>query len=535
MLNRRTLLKGLLATPIAVMIAGHKTSRAEPPFTADYGVASGDPRPNGMVLWTRVPEAAQPQGGGAIGVQFQVAMSSSFEPGSIVLQGEVATDAAVDYTVKVLAEGLEPATRYFYRFTTVNGYHSAIGRTKTAPAPDTEPDAVSFAFVSCQRFTDGFYPVFARLALENVDFCAHLGDAIYEGGTPVVEEDPVRQDPVGEATTLAAYRQKYQLYLSDPYYREVRRRFPWVVIWDDHELFNNYAGAVVASQDPQRQREAYTAFLEYTPIQPVMPLNPDGPPSVQIYRQFSFGTLLEIFALDARQYRDGTVCERDLLVKGCPELDNPNRTMLGLPQRGWLQASLASSQAHWKCVLNQMMMMRLAVVNQPGAQVERLPLTALRQPVQIDQDVYVNLDAWDGYPVERAALLQWIADQRIANVVVCSGDFHNCYAGLLRPDFTNPESPVVAVEILGGSVTSYGLAEYFGRDLTALGRQIVPRVNPHIAYLELKHHVYTKVVVTPGQMQASYIAVRTVTQPVSQAFVLQRFTIPDGESRLISA
>jgi len=532
MLNRRMLLKGMLAMPIAAVIAGRKTSRGEPPFTADYGVASGDPKPSSVVLWTRVPEAAQPLGGGTIGVQYQVAGSSSFEPGSIVIQGEVATDAANDYTVKVLVEGLEPATRYFYRFVTASGYQSVVGRTKTAPAPDAQPDTVSFAFVSCQQFIDGYYSVFARLALEDVDFCAHLGDAIYEGGNPFVAR-PFREDPVGEARTLTAYRQKYQLYLSDPVYREVRRRFPWVVVWDDHELVNNYAGSVIAEQDPQRQRDAYTAFLEYTPIQPVMPLSPDGLPSVQIYRQLSFGTLLEIFALDARQYRDGVVCERDILVKGCPELDNAARTMLGQAQRDWLHTALAASRARWRCVLNQMMMMRLAVASASGTKAEGLPLAALRQPVQIDQDVYVNLDAWDGYPHERATLLQWIADQGIANVVVCSGDFHNCYAGVLKPDFTNPESPAVAVEVLGGSVTSYGATEYFGRDLTAQARQIIPRVNPHIAYLDLKYHVYTKVDVTPGHMEVSYIAARTVAQPISQTFLLQRLTIPDGEPRLI--
>jgi alkaline phosphatase D len=207
--------------------------------------------------------------------------------------------------------------------------------------------------------------------------------------------------------------------------------------------------------------------------------------------------------------------------------------MLGQTQMDWLKAALPASQARWKCLLNEVMMMRLAVVNQPGRGPERVPLALWRYPGQIDADVYVNLDAWDGYPSERTMLLQLIANLQIANVVVCSGDFHNCYAGVLRPDFTAPESPPVAVEILGGSVSSYGSAEYFGRDLTTVGRQIIPQANPHMAYLDLNYHVYTKIVVTPWQMQANYMAVQTVRQPVAKAFLLQRLMIPDGEPQLI--
>ena len=151
----------------------------------------------------------------------------------------------------------------------------------------------------------------------------------------------------------------------------------------------------------------------------------------------------------------------------------------------------------------------------------------------VAQDVYVNLDAWDGYPAERTALLAAIAGADIRNVVVCSGDFHNCYAGELRLDFEDSASPAVAVECVGGSVSSFGLTELVGRDLTALARQLVPRVNPHIQYLDLRYHVYTKVIVTPEYMDVRYVAVDTVTQPTSSAFLLQRFIVPNGSPRLI--
>jgi alkaline phosphatase D len=535
MLKRRSLLQGMLAAPFVLAPRRWVFSQENPPFSNDYGVASGDPRPDGMVLWTRIPERAQPQLGEAIAVHYEVATSPLFLAGSIVAAGDAVTDGSVDYTVKVIATGLAPATRYYYRFSTDTGYQSVVGRTKTAPAPGVYPQAVSFAFVSCQNFTQGFYTVYAYLAQEQVDFCVHLGDNIYERGHEGLTHGYVREDLIGGglATDLATYRQKYQLYLSDPYLREVRRRFPWVVLWDDHELYNNYAGPEASPQDPQRQRDAYTAFLEYMPVQPVEPLSADNPPRVRLYRQLVFGDLLEMFALDERQYRDGAVCRRDMLSPGCPELEEPTRTMLGEAQKSWLRSGLLASRAQWKCLLNQVMMMRFAVIDQWGSDGPYLPISILRQPVAIDEDVYVNLDAWDGYPNERAELLQFIADQGIPNVVVCTGDAHNCYAGILRPDFQDSTSPPAAIECVGGSVSSFGTAEITGLDLTIPARKRVPQVNPHINYLDLKYHVYTKVIVTPEHMDMRYIAVDTVSQPTAHAFLLQGFIVPAGESRLI--
>jgi alkaline phosphatase D len=532
MLNRRALLKGVLATPVVLLGTRMAPSRAAPSWSADYGVASGDPRPDNVVLWTRVPESAQPLNGEAIAVQYQVALADTFTPGSLAAAGEVVTDATSDYTVKVLVAGLTPATHYYYRFTTPSSYQSVIGETRTAPALDAQPDTISFAFVSCQSYPDGFYTVLARLAQADVDFCVHLGDNIYARGAPIVIDDPVRQDPIGEAMTLTDYRQKYQLYLSDPHLREVRRRFPWVVVWDDHELFDNYAGSVVAQQDPQRQRDAYTAFLEYMPVQPVTPLSPSGTPDVRLYRQLSFGDLLDVWVLDERQYRDGIVCERDFFITGCPELDDPERTMLGAAQKSWLKTTLMASQTRWKCLLNPVMMMRLALatVNSPG--LEELPRRLLQMPALSEDGFYVSLDAWDGYPAERAELLQFIADQQIRNVVVCTGDLHNCVAGLLRPDFTAPETPPVAVEVVGGSVSSINVADALGRNPTPLARRIIPQINPHIQFLDLNYHVYTKVTVTAEHMDVRYIAVQTIREPTSAAFVLQHFRIRDGEARL---
>lgn len=535
MFNRRSVLKGALAAPVLLLASRPGRSRADTVFTTDYGVASGDPRPDSVVIWTRVPEAAQPDG--PVTVDYEVATSETFDTATV--QGQFTTDTDTDYTVKVVVSGLAPATRYYYRFQTTTGYQSVTGRTRTAPATDASPEAIRFAYVSCQDYTQGFYTVYANLAQEDLDFCVHLGDNIYETGAAGFQEGQVREDTIGggEADELSEYRQKYQLYLSDANLREVRRLFPWVFLWDDHELFNNYAGTETSVEVPQRQRDAYRVFLEYMPVLPVVPLSATDPPTVQLYRQFAFGNLLEVFVLDERQYRDGVVCRRDFATLACPQLDDPERTMLGQEQKDWLKSNLESSPARWKVLLNEVMMMRFEAINlDPRAKGRNLPPAVFESALLVDQGLYINLDAWDGYPAERTELLQFVADRQIGNVIVATGDIHNCYAGVLRPDFSDVDSPAVAVEIVGGSVSSAGLYELLGDvDLTELGSLILMRANPHIEYVDLRYHVYTRFTVTPEQLVVTYIAVNTIAQTTSDSFVLQQFTIPNGEARLVQS
>ncbi|AGY57292.1 alkaline phosphatase D family protein [Gloeobacter kilaueensis] len=547
MFNRRSVLKGTLAVP-ALLLAGESGFAQA---TDDYGVASGEPQPDGVLLWTRVPEAFQ--GSGAVTVRYEVAADSGFS--TIVATGSQVTDASSDYTVKVRVSGLAAFSRYYYRFTSDTGYTSVTGRTKTAPAAGSEPARLTFAYVSCQDFTQGYYTVFAAIvADDDADFCVHLGDNIYETGAADFQKGQVRLDTIGggEATTLDEYRQKYRLYLSDANYREVRRQFCWIHLWDDHEVFNNYAGTELTSaSDEARQAAGYQAFLEYLPVEPVSPLaiGSDGKASVQLYRKLSFGSLADLFVLDERQYRDGVVCKSDLFTPPCPELDDPARTMLGTSQKTWLKDNLAASAARWKVILNEVMAMRFAAIDislfGPTGQAPRyfdraLPIKNPRLYQGANQDLinsltlYINLDAWDGYPAERQELLQFIGDRQIKNVVFWTGDIHNCYAGLLKPDFTDPNSPTVAVEVVGGSVSSAGVYELVGGlNLTALGRLLLQATNPHILYLDLKYHVYSKAVITPDSMQVSYRAVKSIVSTTSSRFTLKSFTIPNGQPQLI--
>ncbi len=532
MYNRRTVIKGALATPL-LWLGSTRGGRAE--FAEDYGVASGEPRPDSVVLWTRVAPAFQT--GGPVVVSYQVSPGEDFQV--ITASGQVETDSSRDYTVKVLVGGLAPFTRYYYRFSTTTGYQSVVGRTKTAPAPGSEPAVLRFAYVSCQDYTQGYYTVYAAMAADDLDFCVHLGDNIYETGAAGFQNGQVREDTIGggEAISLAEYRQKYQLYLSDPDFREVRRLFPWIYLWDDHEVFNNYAGPELSAEERARQTAGYTAFLEYMPVAPVTPLvTVDGVTSVRLFRKLSFGSLIELYVLDERQYRDGVVCEQDFATLACRELDSRKRTMLGNEQKNWLKAQLSVSPVRWKVLLNEVMMMRFEAVNlDPRARFKNLPPASFGAPLA-DQGFYINLDAWDGYPAERTELLEFIRDEDIRNVVVWTGDIHNCYAGVLRPNFSDPNSPAVAVEVVGGSVSSAGVYELVGDiDLTALGTRVLQRANPHIQYLNLRYHVYTRVEVTPAAMQITYRAVESVTKTVASSFTLQTFTIPNNQASLSPA
>ncbi|MBC7883771.1 MAG: alkaline phosphatase D family protein [Anaerolineae bacterium] len=529
MLNRRSVLKGALVAPAVLLASQLNSARASEP--GNLGVASGEPRPNSVVIWTRVPESYQSS---SVSVTYQLSTDESFT--TIVTTGQFITDASLDFTVKVTVNALSPFTRYYYRFSTTTGYQSVIGRTLTAPAANSTPRQLTFAYVSCQDYTQGFYTTYAALAQDDIDYCVMLGDNMYETGAANFQNGQVRLDPIANATTLDEYRSKYKLYMSDLNYQEVRRLFPWVYIWDDHEVFNNYAGAELSASERERQANGYTAFLEFMPVTPVTPLTTvDGVSSVELYRKISFGTLIDLFVLDERQYRDGVVCSRDFAVTACEELFDPTRTMLGSDQKDWIKSQLGTSTARWKVLLNEVMMMRFEAINlDPAARAKKLPPKNFSNSALTDQGLYINLDAWDGYPSERSDLLAYIGDNQIKNVVVWTGDIHNCYAGGLRPDFSDVSSPAVAVEVVGGSVSSAGLYELLGNvDVTRLGTRVLQKANPHIEYVELRYHVYTKAVVTPRGMFLSYEAVDTIVAETSTNFTLARFVIPNDQAKLV--
>ena len=285
-----------------------------PPFT--LGVASGDPTPTAVILWTRL--APDPLNGGGmpavdVPVGWEVATDDAFT--QVVASGTTIATPAHGHTVHVDATGLAPDTWFHYRFT-ASGFTSPVGRTRTAPAAGSSPASMRFAFASCQNWPAGYYTAHRALAAEDVDVVHFLGDYIYENGS----QGPVRPHNSPEITTLTAYRNRYALYRGDPDLQASHAAFPWIITWDDHEVENNYAG--LNPQDPAdaatfaaRRAVAYQAWWEHQPVRLPAPTGPD----LTIRRSFDWGDLARFAVVDGRQHRSDQACG-DSLGPPCPDL-----------------------------------------------------------------------------------------------------------------------------------------------------------------------------------------------------------------------
>jgi len=428
-----------LRSPLLITREGPKL--AGPPFT--LGVASGDPSPGGVVLWTRLaPEPQAPAGGmpvEPVSVRWEVARDEAFA--KVVRQGKAVARLDAAHSVHVDVRGLEPGHDYFYRFIAA-GDVSPVGRTRTAPAPDASKRPVRFAFASCQQYEEGYFTAYRHLAEEDLDLVAFLGDYIYEdGATPGsarVHEGPEPMD-------LAAYRARYATYKADADLQVAHAAHPWAVIWDDHEVENNYA-ADRAQNDTMspaefltRRAAAYRAWWEHQPVRLPAPTGPD----VLMYRTLDFGQLAAFQLLDTRQYRTDQACGSPVDIGApCPEVDSRDATLLGDTQSRWLSRALGESRARWNVIAQQVMV-------GPVNFAPTLPGGGI-----------VNLDQWDGYPAARGSLMKQLA-QIAPNPVVLTGDIHSSWVHDLIAevgDASGTSDRVVATELVGTSITSsFGL------------------------------------------------------------------------------
>jgi alkaline phosphatase D len=444
------------------------------------GVMSGDPAPGAITLLTLVDGA-----GGSGRVRLEVARDPDFR--RVVARHDILTTPAVGHSVKARVTGLRPHTRYWYRFET-RDRHSSPGRFQTALPPDSN-QTVRFGFFSCADFTHGYYNAYELLAHEELDFVVSLGDYIYaETYRTVADGRAVRDDRIGrpnphydtilyEAGTLPEYRAKYALYRSDPALRRMHAAHPVVAVWDDHELQNNYAngaddgGLSLRSDFSRARRDAsYQAFFES------MPVFPRG--RSRIYRRQRHGRTVELIMLDGRQYRDDQPC-RDRIANPCGTWDRP-RSMLGRRQLAFLEGRLAASDAAWKVVGGQSLMM----------------------PNRVHEGQYARFDSWQGYPQEREHLLQHILRNGIEDVVFLAGDVHTFVAGDVLTGMGSGQP--VAPEFAAGSVTSANPAEV---NFRMPGGQLIPGndaqpatppdvlahyrgLNPWFDQLDLERHGY---------------------------------------------
>ncbi|MEP7271492.1 MAG: alkaline phosphatase D family protein [Acidobacteriota bacterium] len=507
-IQRRHFLKSTAATigsafliPIAGATAGwtknDSTRFADNPFS--LGVASGDPRPDGVVLWTRL--APDPLNGGGmpatrVPVAWELARDERMQ--QIVAKGKVSAVPESAHSVRVEVEGLKPEQWYWYRFT-VDAGASVVGRTRTAPAAHAQNEQLKFAFASCQHYETGHYNAYRHLAQDDLDLVFFLGDYIYEGPAT----DRVRKHNSPEITTLEAYRNRYALYKGDSLLQEAHARFPWAVIWDDHEVENNYAGLISQDKVPVeefklRRAAAYQAWYEHQPVRRST-LRPGG--TVEIYRQLRYGNLANFYLLDTRQYRTDQPCG-DGAKAPCAESLDSKATILGEEQEKWLKGELSRSKARWNVIAQQVMM----------AQVDSGPAEEKRFP----------MDQWNGYAANRRRLLEFLKERQPSNPIVVTGDIHSNWVADLKPDFDRADSPVVGTEFVGTSITTGG----DGSDHRP-NTPLVLSKNPHIKFFNGQRG-YVRCAVNPKTWQTDFRVVAAVATPNNEVSTRASFVVEDG-------
>ncbi|MFD0684479.1 alkaline phosphatase D family protein [Actinomadura fibrosa] len=464
------------------------------------GVASGDPVPDGVVLWTRL--APRPLDGGGmpdrpVAVAWQVAEDERFRHvRAIGVEVARPEDA---HAVHAEVGGLRPDREYFYRFR-VGGEVSPVGRTRTAPARGAANRRLRFAFASCQNWQDGFYTAYRHLVREDLAFVAFLGDYIYES---VPSTTTVRaHEGAGEPYTLAQYRNRHAQYKTDTALQAAHAAFPWIATWDDHEVDNNWADEVPQDPDLQphdrfvaRRAAAFRAYYEHMPLRGSA--RPRGA-GMRLHRRLGFGRLATVHVLDTRQYRSD---QPETLA----EADDPARTMTGAAQEKWLVDGMSRAGTRWNLLANQVMW----ASNDRQAGPERV----------------FDFDNWDGYRAQRRRLLEFFGSGRAANPVVLTGDRHATWVCDLKPDFDDAASPVVGAEITGTSVTSGG-----DSDPVAFHRAYDPVMaeSPHWKYIG-NQRGYVVCDVTPARLLASLRIVGSVWTPAGTTVATAaRFRVDAG-------
>src|SRR5882672_1224626 len=493
-MSRRELMKlawilgaAAVAPPILTRRAFAKPIFDAYPFS--LGVASGDPLPDGVVLWTRLAPKAL-EGGGMpmvnVDVDWEIARDARFN--AIAQKGTAIARPELGHSVHVEVSGLEPGREYWYRFHAGDEV-SRTGRTKTAPPAGSAVDRLRFAVCGCNHYEMGYFTAFRRIAEEQFDFVFHTGDYIYEGRPDGGRSDRVRQHVGHEPYTLDDYRNRYALYKSDRDLMAAHASAPFVMAWDDHEVDNNYAGDFDENGTPPeifvlRRAAAYQAYYE------AMPLRAAALPSgshMRIYRRMQFGNLIDLSVLDTRQWRSDQACG-DGNHSDCAEALDPNRTIMGAEQERWLFGVLGEVKAKWTVI---------------GQQV---PIFA-RDFRAVDPDGRFSMDKWDGYVAARQRLFARLQETRAPNPIVLSGDVHAHFGADLKVDFTNPRSATVGVEFTNTAITSTG----DGSDVAPTW-DATKGDNPHIKYHSARRG-YIACTATPSSMRADFKILDKVTVP----------------------
>ena len=485
---------------------------AADPFTC--GVASGEPSSTGVVLWTRLAPEPLAVGGGMAPEKVEVKWELAEDEGmkSVVKGGVAVATPQLGHAVHVAAEGLKPDRWYYYRFHAGDAT-SPVGRTRTTPEPTATPEKLRFAFASCQHFEQGLFTAYEHMAKDELDLVIHLGDYIYEyPHNPNTKGKLVRKHAgpaAGKIKTLEDYRNRHAQYRGDKLLQGMHARCPWLVTWDDHEFDNNYANLIQEEQpkgkakaDPadflEQRANAYQAYYENMPLRPAS--LPRGP-HMKLYRTSNFGRLASFQVLDTRQYRtDQPNNDRSSDIND--EALNPKSTLIGAEQADWLKGALLRSPATWN-VLAQQVMMGMA-------------------DLAAGEKKQYSMDQWPGYAFERMRLMKWIAERKVPNPVVLTGDIHSNWVNELRVDDRRPEEPVVASEFVGTSISSGGNGQKDPKGLDVLLAE-----NPFIKFHN-RQRGYVRCTVTPNEWRSDYVVVPEVLEPGGAAEVPASFVVEAG-------
>jgi alkaline phosphatase D len=477
------------------------------PFT--LGVASGDPTSDGIVLWTRLaPEPADPLalGTSRIPVGWRVATDSRLR--HVVARGTALAAPELAHSVHVEVDHLLPGRDYFYQFD-VRNEESPVGHFRTAPASHELLKEVRFAFATCQDWPSGYYVAYRDMLRNDLDLVFHLGDYTYEYaiGPTTGRGIPPPEGFELETVDLRTYRLRHTLYKMDPDLQAAHAKFPFVVIWDDHEVQNDYSGLAPewGSPSPEfsaRRAAAYQAYYEHMPIRASVARHPQE--GLRIYRRLDYGKLVEFTMLDDRQYRTDNPCGDGESLR-CPAAIEDNYTMLGREQERWVARGFEHSRARWNVVAQQLLIAQL-------------------EHATIQPNWFWN-DAWDGYPRARRRLLEDVVGSKVRNPVFLTGDWHSTFVNDLKLNFTNPNAETVATEFVTPAITS-------GGDGTPYGPYYAPMIpfNPHIKYYEGDRRGYFKASVTPKRMRVDLRFMTSVENPAGYGYTENSWVVEDGEA-----
>ncbi|AJE85944.1 alkaline phosphatase [Streptomyces albus] len=477
------------------------------PFT--LGVASGDPLPGSVLLWTRLaPKPFQADSGlpaGRLTVQWELAHDEKFR--RVARKGSVTAHPEYHHSVHVEVTGLQAGRVYYYRFRT-GSWVSETGRTRTAPAASSTAP-LTLAAVSCQAYHDGYFTAYKHLAAEDLDVVFHLGDYLYEYAVDAVggaRKYTDRKLPAlfdKETETLEDYRLRYALYKSDPDLRAAHAAHPWVVTWDDHETENNYADEIPEKDQPVdpfliRRAAAYRAYWENQPLRRAqLPSGID----CRLYRRLHWGQLAQFDILDTRQYRSDQAYGDTAHVPG-PESTDPKRTITGATQERWLTDGFRTSGALWNVVPQQ--------------------VTFSERRLDLNSQAKLSMDSWDGYSASRDRVLAGAEAAGVENLLVLTGDVHVSYAFDIKKDFADPDSRNLGTEIVTTSIAS-------GKDGAEKPDtwDTYMKANPHLKHFNGRRG-YVTVALDTDRARADFHTVSHVTTPGAPVTTAASFVTEAG-------